>query len=110
MKQTLVVIAASNPLGVQQKMANMSFIIESVPRVDHDITTKYAFLDRDGKPKQIHHSEKLAVELMTLHPVIRLRDSRRFPRPTHINGDSKTRVSKNASTTPVDVYWRCRVM
>ncbi|MCQ8140532.1 DUF2813 domain-containing protein, partial [Vibrio parahaemolyticus] len=28
----------------------------SASLVDNDITTKYEFIDRDGKPKQIHHS------------------------------------------------------
>lgn len=44
------------------------------------VTTHYAFLDREGIPKQLHHTAKLAQELMILHPVIRLRDSRRFQR------------------------------
>ncbi|CAM2897179.1 ATP-dependent endonuclease [Vibrio rarus] len=44
------------------------------------VTTDYAFLDRNGVVKKLHHSEKLAQQLMVLHPVIRLRDSRRFQR------------------------------
>ncbi|WP_423841106.1 ATP-dependent endonuclease [Vibrio mytili] len=72
----------------------------SASRIGHDITTQYAFLDRDGKPKQLHHSEKLAIELMTLHPVIRLRDSRRFPQPQFVNGDGKNaRIEKRINNT-----------
>ncbi len=37
---------------------------------------------------------------MTLHPVIRLRDSRRFPEPNHINGDNKNaRIEKRINNT-----------
>ncbi|WP_319534164.1 ATP-dependent endonuclease [uncultured Vibrio sp.] len=69
-------------------------------RDEHNITTSYGFLDREGKTKQIHHAEKLAVELMTLHPVIRLRDSRRFPHSSHVNGDGKNaRIEKRIDNT-----------
>ncbi|BBL90567.1 ATP-dependent endonuclease [Vibrio rotiferianus] len=72
----------------------------SATRDGHNITTKYAFLNCDGEPKQLHHSDKLAVELMTLHPVIRLRDSRRFPQQNHVNGDSKNaRIEKRIDNT-----------
>ncbi|WP_050933499.1 DUF2813 domain-containing protein, partial [Vibrio harveyi] len=72
----------------------------SASRDGHHITTKYAFLDCDGEAKQLHHAEKLAIELMTLHPVIRLRDSRRFPEPNHINGDNKNaRIEKRINNT-----------
>ncbi len=52
----------------------------------YETTTHYAFLGLDGNPLKLHHSEKLAQELMTLHPVIRLRDARHFDRP--FNGKS----------------------
>ncbi len=69
-------------------------------RVDHDINTQYSFLDNEGKTVKIHHAEKLAIELMTLHPVIRLRDSRRFPHPSHVNGDHKNaRIEKRIDNT-----------
>ncbi|MFH4853779.1 ATP-dependent endonuclease [Vibrio diabolicus] len=72
----------------------------SASRDEYDIKTEYAFLDHNGKPKKLHHSEKLAVELMTLHPVIRLRDSRRFPDLNHVNGDSKNaRIEKRINNT-----------
>ncbi|MGR5094365.1 ATP-dependent endonuclease [Vibrio maritimus] len=44
----------------------------------YDITQRYEFLDQMGNPLRLHHSERIAQELMTLHPVIRLRDSRRL--------------------------------
>lgn len=50
----------------------------SASRVKYDISTQYAFLDLEGNSLTLHHSEKLAQELMSLHPVIRLKDSRRF--------------------------------
>lgn len=50
----------------------------------YETTTHYAFLDLEGNPLKLHHSEKLAQELMTLHPVIRLRDSRYFDRPFQV--------------------------
>ncbi|MCR9514922.1 ATP-dependent endonuclease [Vibrio alginolyticus] len=72
----------------------------SASRDEHGINTEYAFLDHNGKPKKLHHSEKLAIELMTLHPVIRLRDSRRFPDLNHVNGDGKNaRIEKRINNT-----------
>lgn len=63
------------------------------------IETHYMFLDIEGKPLKLHHSEKLAQELMTLHPVIRLRDSRHFERPfNHTNGKNG-RVEKRIDNT-----------
>ena len=59
----------------------------SASRDGHSISTRYAFLNDQGDPLPLHHSEKLAQELMSLHPVIRLKDSRRFERPfTNGNG------------------------
>ncbi len=69
-------------------------------RINHDIETQYTFLDNDGESKQIHHSEKLAIELITLHPVIRLRDSRRFPNLSHLNGKNENaRIEKRIDNT-----------
>ncbi len=69
-------------------------------RINHEITTQYSFLDHEGKTKQIHDSEKLAIELMTLHPVIRLRDSRHFPHLAHVSGDGKNaRIEKRIDNT-----------
>ncbi len=49
------------------------------------ISSQFGFLDNQGSPLKLHHSEKLALELMSLHPVIRLRDARRFTHPTNEN-------------------------
>lgn len=66
---------------------------------DNAVVTQYDFLDLEGRPIKLHHSEKLAQELMSLHPVIRLRDSRRFPR-TEENGSHKNaRMEKRIDNT-----------
>ena len=68
-------------------------------REGYDIRTKYSFLDLEGNPLPLHHSEKLAQELMTLHPVIRLKDSRRFERPI-VNGNGvSSRAEKRIDNT-----------
>lgn len=70
----------------------------SATRNGYDITTHYAFLDANGLPLKLHHSEKLAQELMSLHPVIRLRDSRRYT--DYTNGqDINTRAEKRIQNT-----------
>ncbi len=62
------------------------------------MTTRYAFLDNNGEPIPLHHSQKLAQELMALHPVIRLRDSRRFEK--HPNENTvNTRIEKRIDNT-----------
>lgn len=71
----------------------------SASRNGYDVNTRYAFLDANGNPLPLHHSEKLAQELMTLHPVIRLKDSRRFERPIGANGDTSSRVEKRINNT-----------
>jgi putative ATP-dependent endonuclease of OLD family len=64
----------------------------------YDITQKYNFLDPEGAPLMLHHSEKIAQELMTLHPVIRLRDSRRLYQQEGVNNGNPVSVgSSNGS-------------
>ncbi|MGF1696462.1 ATP-dependent endonuclease [Vibrio kyushuensis] len=65
----------------------------------YDVTTNFAFLDTKGNPLPLHHSEKLAQELMSLHPVIRLKDSRRFERPFDEKQGLNTRVEKRINNT-----------
>ncbi|MCK6263917.1 ATP-dependent endonuclease [Vibrio sp. ZSDE26] len=65
----------------------------------YDVTTKFTFLDTKGNPLPLHHSEKLAHELMSLHPVIRLKDSRRFERPFNEKQGVNTRVEKRINNT-----------
>ncbi len=63
------------------------------------VTTHYQFLDIDGQPLNLHHSEKIAQELMTLHPVIRLKDARRTPAaPVSTNGKN-ARIEKRIANT-----------
>ncbi len=71
----------------------------SASRIKYDITTTYNFLDLKGNPIAVHHCEKLAKELMSLHPVIRLRDSRRFIRPFTKSDTENARVEKRIDNT-----------
>lgn len=71
----------------------------SASREGYDISTRYAFLDEQGSPIPLHHSEKLAQELMSLHPVIRLKDSRRFERPITVNNGTNSRIEKRINNT-----------
>lgn len=71
----------------------------SASRVDHEITTSYDFLDAKGNPKSLHHAEKLAKELMSLHPVLRMRDSRHFERPIHTPNPANVRIEKRINNT-----------
>ncbi|MDA9558269.1 YjbD family protein, partial [Vibrio sp.] len=48
----------------------------SATRIDNAINSHYAFLDAQGETLQLHDQHKLAQELMTLHPIIRLQDAR----------------------------------
>lgn len=71
----------------------------SASREQYEIKTEYDFLDMQGDPLPLHHTEKLAQELMSLHPVLRLKDSRRFKRPIHSNGDKNERIEKRINNT-----------
>ncbi|WP_413770094.1 DUF2813 domain-containing protein, partial [Vibrio vulnificus] len=57
------------------------------------------FLNNDGSTKALHHSEKIAQELMSLHPVIRLRDSRRFPELKSDANGKNARIEKRIDNT-----------
>ncbi|MCG9595665.1 ATP-dependent endonuclease [Vibrio sp. Isolate25] len=88
------------PVWIQDAQgANKIIYRLSASRDGYDVTTRYAFLDREGNPLPLHHSEKLAQELMTLHPVIRLKDSRRFERPIGNLGDTNDRIEKRINNT-----------
>lgn len=52
-------------------------------------------MDANGEALSLHHSEKLAQELMSLHPVIRLRDSRRYIHRT-MNGINNPEINTRA--------------
>jgi len=69
------------PIWIEDEYGKKRIIYRvSATRDQYKITSRYSFLDNQGNPLLLHHSEKLAQELMTLHPVIRLRDARRFDR------------------------------
>ncbi|MCG9648242.1 ATP-dependent endonuclease [Vibrio brasiliensis] len=88
------------PIWVQDEQGTNRIIYRlSASRDEYDIETKYSFLDLEGNPIPLHHSEKLAQELMTLHPVIRLKDSRRFERPIINTNDVNARVEKRIDNT-----------
>lgn len=88
------------PVWIQDDQGTNKIIYRlSASRDGYDVTTRYAFLDREGNPLPLHHSEKLAQELMTLHPVIRLKDSRRFERPIGSLGDTNDRIEKRINNT-----------
>ncbi|CAK1760831.1 ATP-dependent endonuclease [Vibrio crassostreae] len=70
------------PIWVQDEFGTYRIYYRiSATLEQYETSTHYAFLGLDGNPLKLHHSEKLAQELMTLHPVIRLRDARHFDRP-----------------------------
>lgn len=73
----------------------------SASRNDFNVTTQYSFLDDNGDPLSIQSSEKLARELSSLHPIIRLKDARRFDRPiNNSNPNGKNaRVEKRIQNT-----------
>lgn len=88
------------PIWVEDEEGDFRIFYRISASLDqYAIETHYMFLDIEGKPLKLHHSEKLAQELMTLHPVIRLRDSRHFDRPfNHTNG-ANGRVEKRIDNT-----------
>jgi putative ATP-dependent endonuclease of OLD family len=69
-------------------------------RDSNHIRTSYQFLDLNGNPLPLHHSKKLAQELSSLHPVLRLKDSRRFQRITNnLNRGKTARAEKRIHNT-----------
>ncbi|RJX75506.1 DUF2813 domain-containing protein [Vibrio sinensis] len=88
------------PIWISDDEANPRIIYRlSANRDQYDVSTQYDFLDADGNTMHLHHPEKLAQELMSLHPVIRLRDSRRFHRPIEEHSTPNSRVEKRISNT-----------
>ncbi len=55
----------------------------SATRHEYKIVTDYGFLDAAGNAIYLNHLDKLVLELMALHPVIRIRDSRRLDLTPH---------------------------
>lgn len=73
----------------------------SATRDLYKISTRYDFLDQDGNPMNLHHIEKFAQELVSLHPVVRIRDSRRFdsPKPSVHEHASNSRAERRIENT-----------
>ncbi|GLO63711.1 ATP-dependent endonuclease [Vibrio sp. MACH09] len=90
------------PIWAQDEKGQKRVIYRvSATRDLYKITTNYCFLDGQGTPLSLHHSEKLAQELMSLHPAIRLRDARRFDRTIIGNGDDvqNSRIERRIENT-----------
>jgi putative ATP-dependent endonuclease of OLD family len=90
------------PIWVENEKGKKQIIYcLSASRDIYKVTTEYMFLDTKGKRLPLHHSFKLAQELMSLHPVIRVRDSRRFHRPQNTNGDrpENARIERRIQNT-----------
>ncbi len=67
------------PVWIEDEFSHKKIIYRvSATREQYKITTHYGFLDQAGNTIQLHHSEKLAAELVSLHPAIHIKDSRRF--------------------------------
>ncbi len=91
------------PIWIEDQAGNNKIYYRiSGSRDGYNVTTNYAFLNANGSPMPLHHSEKLAHELMTLHPVIRLRDSRRFEQQQATN--ALMPELKSVSTIPAGAY------
>jgi putative ATP-dependent endonuclease of OLD family len=73
----------------------------SASRHDFNVTTQYSFLNAIGEPISAHPSEKLARDLSSLHPIIRLKDARRFERPILDSNPNRknARIEKRISNT-----------
>ncbi|MGB2080090.1 MAG: DUF2813 domain-containing protein, partial [Vibrio sp.] len=70
-------------------------------RQDQKVTTSYQFLNQHGEVLQIHDTEKLALELISLHPVIRMRDARRLhqnPYNKHNQAEQDDELLKHVDT------------
>lgn len=65
------------PPAKDQSLKTLLYQISSTIE-DDKITTRHAFLDRHGEVIPLEQSEKLARQLMVLHPVVRIRDARRL--------------------------------
>lgn len=71
----------------------------SATRDKYHIQTHYSFLDEQANLIAESKSEDFAKELMSLHPVIHLRDARQFERPFQIEKNENTRIVKRINNT-----------
>lgn len=63
------------------------------------ITSSSTFLDNEGNVLRYHKIEKLVTELIHLHPVIRIRDSRRLSQEDAIPHLSNDRIERRINNT-----------
>ena len=63
------------------------------------ITSSNTFLDNEGNVLRYHKIEKLVTELIQLHPVIRIRDSRRLSQEDIIPHISNDRIERRINNT-----------
>ncbi|UGA57119.1 DUF2813 domain-containing protein [Vibrio sp. VB16] len=90
------------PIWIEDEQGDKKIIYRvSATRDLYKITNHCCFLDAEGNKMQLHHSQKLAEELVSLHPVIRIRDSRRFDHnKTHGSDDViNSRVERRIENT-----------
>lgn len=88
------------PIWVEDDNSDHHIIYRiTASRNQNKIETSYCFLNLDGEKLSLHHSEKLAQELMVLHPVIRLRDARRLSRTNEQDRLSNDRLEKRINNT-----------
>lgn len=91
------------PVWIEDEFSNKKIIYRvSATRDIYKITSNYCFLDNEGNVKPLHHSQKLAEELTSLHPVIRIQDSRYFDnnKANPSNDDAKnSRIEKRIENT-----------
>ncbi len=71
----------------------------SATRVKYDITTEHLFLDLDGQTINVKNNLSIARALTSLHPVVRLRDSRQFDRPFVEGNGQNTHIEKRINNT-----------
>ncbi|WED24426.1 ATP-dependent endonuclease [Vibrio sp. JC009] len=80
------------PIWTQDETGQKKIIYRiSADRDLYKISQSFSFLNEEGETLALHHSEKLAIELMSLHPVIRLRDSRRLR--SYENGKAQDQIN-----------------
>lgn len=90
------------PVWIEDEYGNKKIIYRvSATRDIYKITSHYCFLDEEGNVKPLHHSQKLAEELISLHPAIHIRDSRRFEAMTNnvTDRDTNSRIEKRVENT-----------
>jgi putative ATP-dependent endonuclease of OLD family len=88
------------PVWIEDELASKKIIYRvSASRDVYKITSRYCFLDSNGEVLPLHHSEKLAKELSSLHPVMRIRDSRRLDNNHNVDVNTNSRIERRLENT-----------